>query len=130
MELSEKSYAEVRYESLVNDPVTAVKQVCRFLRIPYDPNMLDFSKRRKQRNGPSLSANDARLPPTPGLRDWRRQMPEDHQLRFEAAVGPLLDELGLERRYKEPPLKALEHADRMRKQFFDPNLRASRKRKR
>ena len=46
---------------------------------------------------PGLSANQAWLPPTAGLRDWQSQMPRHDVELFEALAGGLLSELGYER---------------------------------
>jgi len=117
-QLAEGRYAEIRYEALVSDPTATTRRICHFLGIPFEIEMLNYSSRKKTPSESGLSANAARLPPTPGLRDWRRHMPEDHQLKFEAAVGPLLDELGLERRHRKLPTEALVHAQQIRDLFF------------
>ena len=58
--------------------------------------MLDYHRGR-MRDATGLSAKDAWLPPTPGLRDWRAHMaPGDVEL-FEAIAGDLLTLLGYER---------------------------------
>jgi hypothetical protein len=54
---------------------------------------------RKRRSG--LDAKHGRLPPTPGLRDWRSQMQREHVRRFEAVAGDLLEELGYQRFFPE-----------------------------
>jgi hypothetical protein len=58
------------------------------------------------------------LPVTPGLRDWRTQMPLDDLERFEATVGDLLEELGYERAFPDPSPRALDHAQRIRDSFI------------
>jgi hypothetical protein len=55
--------------------------------------MLRFNK-GKTKAEPGLSAKDAWLSVTPGLRDWKSQMPCEDIERVEAAAGDLLDELG------------------------------------
>ncbi len=49
---------------------------------------------------------DIFLPPTKGLRDWRRELSDDQIARFEALAGDLLEDLGYERRYEKVPLSA------------------------
>ena len=46
------------------------------------------------------------LPVTPGLRDWRREMPATDVALVEAVAGDLLSELGYERRFPKVPLVA------------------------
>jgi hypothetical protein len=91
-------YAEVRYEDLVGDPEAAMRRVAAHLGLPYSEDMLAFHVGR-QRDDPGLSAKEAWLPPTPGLRDWREQLaPHDLEL-LEALAGDLLTDLGYERAY-------------------------------
>jgi hypothetical protein len=56
----------------------------------------------------------ARRPITPGLRDWKTQMPAEEVEQFEAAAGELLDELGYERAFLRPKSEVLERAARLR----------------
>jgi hypothetical protein len=86
-------YYELQYESLVDDPHEECRKLCAFLDVPYDEAMLRFHEGRR-RSKPGLGSKAAWLPVTPGLRSWRRQMPAEDVARFEAACGPLLDELG------------------------------------
>ena len=86
-------YYEVRYESLVRNPVEESAALCEFLGLPYDEAMPRFHEGRTNAK-PGLSAKKAWLPITPGLRDWRTQMTAEDVERFEAAAGELLDELG------------------------------------
>lgn len=41
----ESSYLEVHYEELVSEPSKILSDVCRFLKIPYEASMIDFSSR-------------------------------------------------------------------------------------
>jgi hypothetical protein len=67
---------------------------------------------------PGFSTKKAWLPITPGLRDWRTQMPAEDAERFEAAAGNLLDELSYPRAVHCPPAAALEGAARIRALFI------------
>jgi hypothetical protein len=64
-----------------------------------------------------LDAKNAWRPITPGLRDWRIQMPAEDVERFEASAGDLLDELGYPRAVHQPGADALEQAARIRELF-------------
>jgi hypothetical protein len=89
-------YSEVRYEDLVSKPERTLRRLTARLRLPFAGEMLAFHVGR-QRHEPGLSAKDAWLPPTPGLRDWRVALaPADLEL-FEALAGDLLARLGYER---------------------------------
>ena len=115
-------YYEIRYESLVANPGGECAALCSFLGLPYDDAMRRFHEGRRKTD-PRLSAKKAWLPPTPGLRDWRSQMPAEDVERFEAAAGDLLDELGYPRTFPRPQSETLRHASRMR-DFFDQDRRA------
>ena len=111
-------YHEIRYESLVADPEREAVRLCHFLGIPYDRAMLRFHEGRT-RSKPGLSTKSAWLPVTGGLRDWRTQMDPSDVLRFEAAAGDLLDELGYPR--EAPPVlrKERERAESIRERFAE-----------
>jgi hypothetical protein len=102
--LGAQLYAETRYEAVVADPAGECARLCAFLGVPYDEAMV---------------ASTAARPPTPGMRDWRTQMPPDDVRRFEAAAGDLLDELGYPRVFPDLPSEARDHAARMRARFSD-----------
>ena len=51
----------------------------------------------RTKNDARLSSKQRWLPPTPGLRDWRTQMPRQEIERFEFVAGDLLEQLGYER---------------------------------
>ena len=95
------SYYELRYEALVADPERECRGLMRFLDVEYDDAMLRFHE-GKTRTEPGLSAKRAWLPPTRGLREWRREMPPEDIEAFEAAAGDALDELGYERAAPRP----------------------------
>jgi len=109
-------YHEVRYESLVTNPAEQCKSLCEFLGVKYDEAMPRFNEGRMNPD-PNLDAKHAWLPPTPGLRDWRKQMPPEDVQRFEAAAGSLLDELRYPRSIADLSLERLEHAAEMRRIF-------------
>jgi hypothetical protein len=92
-ELAAGRVLELRYEALVENPAAALRGVAAFLDLPFAPEMLDYPHGRAQRE-PGFAAKSTRLPPTPGLRDWRAQLAAEDQLLFEAIAGNLLRELG------------------------------------
>jgi hypothetical protein len=109
-------YHELRYESLVGEPEREVIRLSEFLEIPYHASMLRFHEGR-MRDDPRLNAKKAWRPVTPGLRSWRTQMPREDVIRFEAAAGTLLDELGYERAAPSVPRKELNRAAWIREKF-------------
>jgi hypothetical protein len=86
-------YQEVRYEAMVSEPGRECAKISAFLGLPYSDRMtLADAPPAKPR--PGLDAKHARLPPTPGIRDWRSEMRPEQVQRFEAFAGDLLEELG------------------------------------
>jgi Sulfotransferase family len=102
--LGARRYREVRYEDLLDDPETAVKSICTFIDLPFEPEMLRYFERAESITSPSAwSRRHIVLPPTKGLRDWRRQMPKKEVGLFEELAGDLLTELGYDRALDPPP---------------------------
>jgi hypothetical protein len=108
-DLGPDRYVESRFEELIDDTEGAVRRICDFIDLPYDPDMLTYY----QRAGDIVSTTampdrhkDIFLPPTKGLHDWRRDLSEDQVARFEALAGDLLQDLGYERRFDKVPLSA------------------------
>jgi hypothetical protein len=94
--LGRSTYREVRYEELVSRPELELEEITRFLGLSQSPQILQYHEGR-MRDKPGLSAKQAWLPPTPGLRDWQQEMSEADLEVFEAAAGDLLSELGYQR---------------------------------
>ena len=93
-------YREVRYEDLVRDPADTLRQLCPFVGIEFDDRMLQYHTNADQlmaSTGHPEFHRGLTLPPTPGMRDWRRDMDPDSIARFEAVAGRLLRGLGYER---------------------------------
>lgn len=102
-------YIESRFEELIDDTETSVRRLCDFLELPFDSQMLKYYERA----GDIVAATavpdrhkDIFLPPTKGLRDWRRELSDDQVARFEALAGDLLHQLGYERKFDRVPLAA------------------------
>jgi len=106
-------YHEIRYESLVCCPREESAAICKFLGVSYDDAMLHFWE-AEAASDPGLEKKRAHQPVTSGLRDWSSQLLPKDRVRFEAAAGGLLDELGYLRDVRNPGVEALEHAARCR----------------
>lgn len=91
-------YLEVRYEDLVAEPERGLGVVCRFLDLPFAPEMLRYFERADELLRPLNRIDHEGLlrRPTSGLRDWRSQMPPEDAWVFEVLTGELLEELGYE----------------------------------
>jgi hypothetical protein len=101
-QLGSQRYTEVRYEHLVEDPETELRRLCSFIGLDLNDQMMRYFDRRDvvpSRLVPRLEAAHQNLlkPPTPGLRDWRRQLSSKDAALFDVVAGDLLQELGYER---------------------------------
>jgi hypothetical protein len=85
-------YLEVRYEDLVADVEQALRRICGFAGLEYEPGMIDYAGNVDV----SAKPHQQRLmePPTKGVRDWRTQMSHEDVAAFEHVAGDLLGELG------------------------------------
>ena len=109
--LGPERYREIRYEELVEEPEPALRSLCTFVQIDFEPGMLDYSEHVRAMPDPALGVRyrprdhtRLALPPTKGLRDWRTQMSTRDLAVFEANAGDLLSELGYERGCAHIPL--------------------------
>jgi len=109
-------YTEVRYEGLVADPEPVVRRVCEFLKLPFEPSMLDYHEGAAERMGvlardldvgggrPQIAAAErasqhaltSEAPRTERAGRWRREMDPADVAVFERIAGPTLAELGYE----------------------------------
>jgi hypothetical protein len=89
-------YRELRYEQLVQDPERHLRDVCAFLDLAFDPAMLRYHQEDRVA-GERPHYRNVAFPPTPGLRDWRREMSPQDVATFEAIAGRLLEDLGYPR---------------------------------
>ena len=105
-------YRELRYERLVNEPEPVLRELCEFLRLPFDASMLrahEFAARRLDQlpderpllDGIATKAErlarhaNVLRPPDPSLATrWRTLLSQSEVARFEARAGELLRELG------------------------------------
>jgi hypothetical protein len=107
-------YAEVRYEELVQDPESALRRLCEFVELPWDPAMLAYHRTSRERLGEMerpLPQRGARAelslerrmethervtqPPDPARTGrWRSELSAEERSGFESVAGDLLAELG------------------------------------
>jgi hypothetical protein len=85
-------YLETRYEELVAEPEAGLRRICEFAGLSFEPEMLDYAGGVDVSRKPHQQS--LKRPPTPGLRDWRRDLPPGDAEAFEGVAGGLLDELG------------------------------------
>jgi hypothetical protein len=85
-------YLELRYEDLVADPESRLREVCEHASLPWEDGLLDHTRPSDTAHMPEH--RNLAQPPTPGLRDWRSQMSRDDALAFEEVAGDVLQSSG------------------------------------
>jgi hypothetical protein len=89
-------YLEIHYEDLVEEAEGVLKEVCLFFELEYSADMLrgfegaaeriPIDQRQRHRH--------VALPPTKGIRDWRKDMDQWDVRYFECIAGSQLSEVG------------------------------------
>jgi hypothetical protein len=98
---------EVRYEETISDLEAVLRRLCTFLDLDFHPVMLRYYERAERLiSQTDKSHAGLRYPPSPGFRDWRRQMSHADLVTFEVLAGNVLSELGYERAIPSPPTRA------------------------
>ncbi len=110
-------YHEVHYEDLVAFPEPTLRILASFLNLPFSLKMVRYYE-GKIRPQAGLSAKKAWLPPTPNLRDWKKEMSSRDLELFEAIAGDLLMSLGYPRAYPTISSEVLATALRIEKQWL------------
>jgi len=107
-------YTELRYEDLVRDPEQALRRICAFVELDWDPAMLDYHDRAperlqeitrdlpRSREGEVISAEQrvgihalaSQPPQADRVGRWRMEMSTADQAAFVETAGDLLAELG------------------------------------
>ncbi|TWT66258.1 Sulfotransferase domain protein [Posidoniimonas polymericola] len=111
--LGPERHLTVVYERLITDAESELQRISEFLGLPHSLQMAAFH-RGKTRPNANLSAKQAWLPATSGLRDWRNQMSEEQQQLFEALAGDALRGFGYETRFERVPAAIQSEADALR----------------
>jgi hypothetical protein len=83
-------YLEVRYEDLVANVEPALRRICSFAGLEYEPAMADYAGNVDVSAKPHQQS--LTRPPTQGLRDWRKQMSPADVEAFERVAGHVLRE--------------------------------------
>ncbi len=83
--LAPEQFVEIRFEDMVAKPQEVLTEVCRFLRVAYEPAMLDLTGTTYETPSPRFAGQ------------WRRGMPERDVRLVEARVAELMISRGYER---------------------------------
>ena len=88
-------YLELRYETLVTEPETAVSQLCTFLNEPFEPAMLDQTGLARQvGGGVDEHVEVQRQINSQSVGRWQQEMPLFEQKLANHLIGPTLQQAG------------------------------------
>jgi len=89
-------YLEVRYETLISETESTMRTVCEFLKLPWDPAVLQAT--RMKRGVGELALFVARKPyvVSGNFRKWKTRMSAEELAVAEAVAGETLERLGYE----------------------------------
>lgn len=107
--LGPERYREIRYDSLITEPEQTLREICEFIDLDFDPQMLIYTERADD-----LVANDGGAErhrgvfsePTGGFRRWESELEPAQVEAFELIAGELLTDLGYERAVADDRLQA------------------------
>ena len=90
--LGVENYKIIQYENLLQSPETEIKQLCKFLEIPFDKAMLDLrTDKRQEENSYVKWAFD-----TSKIDNWKQVLSPREIQQVECIQGPLLQKFGYE----------------------------------
>ncbi|HNS17395.1 MAG TPA: sulfotransferase [Bacteroidales bacterium] len=97
--LGDRNYFSLHYEELVRHPEKMMKEVCSFLRVDYDPSMLDFHRINRERElvpRHRLGWHAMTLKPVSGRRAnaWRKGLTSEEIREIEHENALYLKDLG------------------------------------
>jgi hypothetical protein len=102
-ELGASAYLELRYEELVRNPETSLRQACAFLGEDFHPDMLQHEALARRVISPAGHVEVREAVSTASVERWRREMTPAAQWKAERAVGRTLEKLGYELAAPCPP---------------------------
>jgi hypothetical protein len=105
--LTPSRYQEVRYEALVENPESTLRELCGVVDLRFSPAMLRYFERPAMLMSARATAfQSLSRPPKKGIRDWRNEMrPQDLAL-FEAIAGASLERFEYPRALRHVPASA------------------------
>jgi hypothetical protein len=97
-------YMQVFYEEFVTDPEPQLKAICDFIKVPFEPEMLEYHDRSRDEVLGRAARYNPRITEAPiaEVRSWAEQMRARQVEIFEAVAGDVLSELGYPRRFPHP----------------------------
>lgn len=107
--LNNDAFLEIKYEELLLNPESTVRQICTFLNEPFTDDMLAFYK--VEATYPTDKNNQSNLSKPPLVSNtgkWQRDMSARDLRIFEAVAGPTLEHYGYIRQLHQPQISTLE----------------------
>ncbi len=89
-------FLEIHYERLIQEPESTVQQVCEFLALDYQPEMLEFWRQVDKLGDTDRALHENLKNPinSTAIGKWRQQLNSSQQAQIEQQLAPLLTNLG------------------------------------
>lgn len=97
-------YFELRYEDILNHPVSSMERLCNFLHIRFDDSVINF----KKSDGSGKTALLTKPLQKSNQAKWKRRMSEKQLAVFESVAGPALEKCGYEPAIQAPSISKLD----------------------
>ncbi|MFQ5352993.1 MAG: sulfotransferase, partial [Candidatus Binatia bacterium] len=118
--LPEGSYCEIRFEDLVANPESALREICTFIGESFDPAVLkpsplpESGARRYSYTPNPLLGVDQAVRRRSGIISsntggWREMLSDAEKLLFDSTAGELLEEIGYETGSRRRQVSGIEH---------------------
>lgn len=88
---------QIRYEDLVRHPQSSLERACEFLRVEFEPAMLEFWKTSERFVGAHHSDLICSPISTESVEKWKTKMSNQETMAFQLLAGSILERLGYER---------------------------------
>ena len=105
------AFHEIRYEGLLQDPAIVCKDLCEFLREPFEQSMLAFHQSNERYNTDSTNRENLTRPViADNFGKWQSELSEDEIRWIEYAAGERMDQYGYQRHFETAAIAAQEMA--------------------
>lgn len=94
---NKKKFLEVRYETLVSEPQSVMREICEFIELPYEAEMLNFYEHRDKLGFEGTQAHHSGLRRplnASSIGSWRNRLDANEQRYVMERIGPTIAELG------------------------------------
>lgn len=122
--VGQERYLCVRYEDILTDTENQLRRICDWLKLDFDPAMLNFHESHeamKTSKRGALWTNLEKPLISDNMNKWEKELSPEQILVFESVAAEMLDHYGYERKLAGKSAPLLEFSDSDRKYFVKIN---------